>query len=96
MRCKKRSSSGTRKEKLGRIEEYRKNFVKQICHEFFNPLCIAQGYLHLLGDEKYGKLTPSTEKANRWNFKKSFKDRRASKRDDKREVIIEKNFPMGG
>ena len=26
---------------IGDVEEYRKIVVKQICHEFFNPLCIA-------------------------------------------------------
>jgi len=44
-------------EKLQEGEEFRKIFAKQISHEFFNPLCIAQGYLYLLEEGKYGELT---------------------------------------
>jgi len=44
-------------EKMGDGEEFRKMFAKQISHEFFNPLCIAQGYLYLLEEGKYGQLT---------------------------------------
>jgi len=44
-------------EKMGGEEEFRKMFAKQISHEFFNPLCIAQGYLYLLEEGKYGELT---------------------------------------
>ena len=44
-------------EKLEEGEEFRKIFAKQISHEFFNPLCIAQGYLYLLEEGKYGELT---------------------------------------
>ncbi len=43
-------------EKLEEGEEFRKMLAKQISHEFFNPLCIAQGYIYLLEEGKYGKL----------------------------------------
>ncbi len=43
-------------------EELKKGFARRIPHDFFNPLCIAQGYLNLLGDEKYGELTPQQKK----------------------------------
>lgn len=43
-------------------EEFRKMFAKQISHEFFNPLCIAQGYLYLLEEGKYGQLTEKQRK----------------------------------
>ncbi len=44
-------------EKMEEGEEFRKILAKQISHEFFNPLCIAQGYLYLLDEGKYGELT---------------------------------------
>lgn len=34
-----------------------KIFSERVAHLFFNPLSIAQGYLHLLAEERYGKLT---------------------------------------
>ncbi len=49
-------------EKLEDGEEFRKILAKQISHEFFNPLCIAQGYLYLLDEGKYGELTDSQKK----------------------------------
>ena len=49
-------------EKIEDGEEFRKIFAKQISHEFFNPLCIAQGYLYLLEEGKYGELTEKQKK----------------------------------
>ena len=49
-------------EKLEEGEEFRKMFAKQISHEFFNPLCIAQGYIYLLEEGKYGKLSDQQKK----------------------------------
>ena len=49
-------------EKLEEGEEFRKILAKQISHEFFNPLCIAQGYLYLLDEGKYGELTEKQRK----------------------------------
>lgn len=37
--------------------EFKKIFSEKVAHLFFNPLSIAQGYLHLLSEEKYGKLS---------------------------------------
>jgi len=45
-------------EKMDESDEFRKMLTSQISHEFFNPLCIAQGYLYLLDEGKYGSLTP--------------------------------------
>ncbi|MEA2054096.1 MAG: histidine kinase dimerization/phospho-acceptor domain-containing protein [Candidatus Thermoplasmatota archaeon] len=49
-------------EKLEESEEFRKIFAKEISHQFFNPLCIAQGYLYLLDEGKYGELTEGQRK----------------------------------
>ncbi len=49
-------------EKIEDGEEFRKIFAKQVSHEFFNPLCIAQGYLYLLEEGKYGELTEKQKK----------------------------------
>lgn len=43
-------------EKLEEGEEFRKMLAKQLSHEFFNPLCIAQGYIYLLEEGRYGDL----------------------------------------
>ncbi len=40
----------------------KKIFSERVAHLFFNPLCIAQGYLHLLSEEKYGRLTEEQRK----------------------------------
>ena len=35
----------------------KKIFSERVAHLFLNPLSIAQGYLHLLDEERYGDLT---------------------------------------
>ena len=40
----------------------RKIFSERVAHLFLNPLSIAQGYLHLLGEEKYGELSEEQRK----------------------------------
>jgi len=40
----------------------RKIFSERVAHLFLNPLSIAQGYLHLLGEEKYGVLSEGQKK----------------------------------
>lgn len=49
-------------EKIEESDEFRKLLTNQISHEFFNPLCIAQGYLYLLEEGKYGSLTPEQQR----------------------------------
>ncbi|KAA0003975.1 MAG: PAS domain S-box protein [Thermoplasmata archaeon] len=49
-------------EKLEEGEEFRKILAKQLSHEFFNPLCIAQGYIYLLEEGKYGELNDQQRK----------------------------------
>jgi signal transduction histidine kinase len=48
--------------KLSDEEIFRQRFTKYMSHEFFNPLCIAQGYLYLLEGGRYGKLTDEQRK----------------------------------
>ena len=43
---------------------------------------------------KIWENNPSTEKANIWNFKKSFKDRKVSKRNNKGRTIIGKKIVL--
>ncbi|MCD6513222.1 MAG: PAS domain S-box protein [Thermoplasmata archaeon] len=43
-------------------EVMEKIFSEKIAHLFFNPLSIAQGYIYLLSEEKYGALTPEQKK----------------------------------
>ena len=43
-------------------EVMEKIFSEKIAHLFFNPLSIAQGYIYLLSEEKYGSLTPEQKK----------------------------------
>ena len=40
----------------------KKIFSERVAHLFLNPLSIAQGYLHLLNEEKYGELTDEQKK----------------------------------
>ncbi len=40
----------------------KKIFSERVAHLFLNPLSIAQGYLHLLNEEKYGGLTEEQRK----------------------------------
>ncbi len=49
-------------EKIEESDEFRKLLSTQISHEFFNPLCIAQGYLYLLEEGKYGSLTQEQQR----------------------------------
>ncbi|MFO8133339.1 MAG: PAS domain-containing protein [Thermoplasmatota archaeon] len=49
-------------EKMDESDEFREMLTNQISHEFFNPLCIAQGYLYLLDEGKYGDLTPEQQR----------------------------------
>ncbi len=49
-------------EKMEESDTFRKMLTDQISHEFFNPLCIAQGYLYLLDEGKYGDLTPEQQR----------------------------------
>lgn len=49
-------------EKMEESDAFRKMLTNQISHEFFNPLCIAQGYLYLLEEGKYGTLTPGQQR----------------------------------
>ena len=43
-------------------EALQKIFSEKIAHLFFNPLSIAQGYVYLLSEERYGKLTEEQKK----------------------------------
>ena len=43
-------------------EALEKIFSEKIAHLFFNPLSIAQGYVYLLSEEKYGRLTEEQRK----------------------------------
>jgi len=40
----------------------KKIFSERVAHLFLNPLSIAQGYLHLLNEERYGGLTEEQKK----------------------------------
>ncbi|HHO57087.1 MAG TPA: PAS domain S-box protein, partial [Thermoplasmatales archaeon] len=40
----------------------KKIFSERVAHLFLNPLSIAQGYLHLLTEERYGGLTEEQKK----------------------------------
>ncbi len=40
----------------------RKIFSERVAHLFLNPLSIAEGYLHLLNEEKYGELSEEQKK----------------------------------
>lgn len=43
-------------------QESRKDVIREISHEFINPLCISKGYIHLMLDGKFGNLSQEQKK----------------------------------
>lgn len=42
--------------------ELKMEFIKEISHDFINPLCISKGYIHLLLEGKFGRITVKQKK----------------------------------
>jgi len=43
-------------------QESRRDIIREISHEFINPLCISKGYIHLMMEGKFGNLTQEQKK----------------------------------